>query len=120
MKSRRSSRSDRARKIVALLARTYPDAECALVHSSALELLVATILSAQCTDVRVNLVTKKLFKKYGTAREYAQADPKKVEQEIRSTGFFRNKTRSVIGAGDRKSTRLNSSHIQKSRMPSSA
>ncbi len=81
------------------LARTYPDAECALVHSSALELLVATILSAQCTDVRVNLVTKELFRKYRNARDYAEADPHDLELAIRSTGFFRNKAKSLRGAG---------------------
>jgi endonuclease-3 len=84
---------------VAGLARTYPDAECALVHSSALELLVATILSAQCTDVRVNLVTKELFRKYRNARDYAEADPHDLELAIRSTGFFRNKAKSLRGAG---------------------
>src|SRR3989442_834060 len=99
MKSVKSSTSDRAKKIVAALARTHPDAKCALVHSNALELLVATILSAQCTDVRVNLVTRDLFKKYKTAADYANADPKTLEQEIRSTGFFRNKAKSLIGMG---------------------
>ncbi len=99
MLSVRSSKSERAARIVALLGRTYPEAECALVHSSALELLVATILSAQCTDVRVNIVTKELFKKYRRSMDYAAADPKALEQEIRSTGFYRNKTKSLIGAG---------------------
>lgn len=99
MLSVKSSRSERSRRIVAALARTYPDAECALVHSNALELLVATILSAQCTDVRVNLVTRELFRRYRTARDYATADPGELEQRIRSTGFFRNKTKSIIGAG---------------------
>ena len=99
MKSAKSSTPDRAKKIVAALARTHPDAKCALVHSNALELLVATILSAQCTDVRVNLVTHELFKKYKTAADYANADPKTLEQEIRSTGFFRNKAKSLIGMG---------------------
>ncbi|HXX92039.1 MAG TPA: endonuclease III [Planctomycetota bacterium] len=94
-----SDRASRARKIVAGLERTYPRAECALVHRSALELLVATILSAQCTDVRVNQVTSSLFRKYRTARDYAQADPRVLEQEIRSTGFFRNKAKSLRGAG---------------------
>lgn len=99
MTSAKSSTSERAPKIVSLLARTYPDARCALVHSSALELLMATILSAQCTDVRVNLVTAELFKKYRSARDYARADRKALEQEIRSTGFYRNKARSLIGSG---------------------
>ena len=90
-------RSARAKKIVARLKREYPDATCALHHKSALELVVATILSAQCTDARVNLVTPHLFAKYRTAADYAAADPKVFEQEIQSTGFFRNKTRSIIG-----------------------
>src|SRR2546422_6707761 len=87
----------RTRKIVARLGRAYPDATCALHHRSALELLVATILSAQSTDARVNMVTPALFAKYRDARDYASADPKVLEQEIHSTGFFRNKTKSIIG-----------------------
>lgn len=87
----------RARKIVARLEREYPDATCALHHASALELVVATILSAQCTDARVNMVTPALFAKYHTAADYAAADPRVLEQEIQSTGFFRNKTKSIIG-----------------------
>ncbi|HWO89062.1 MAG TPA: endonuclease III [Gemmatimonadales bacterium] len=75
----------------------YPGATCALKHESALELLVATILSAQCTDARVNAVTKDLFRQYRTASDYATADPARFEAQIRSTGFFRNKTRSVLG-----------------------
>ena len=90
-------RSARAKKIIARLKREYPDAMCALHHKSALELVVATILSAQCTDARVNIVTPHLFAKYRTAADYAAADPKVFEQEIQSTGFFRNKTRSIIG-----------------------
>lgn len=81
-----------------LLARTHPDATCALRHSNALELLVATILSAQCTDARVNLVTAALFKKYRTAKDFAEADPKELEQAVRSTGFFRNKAKNIRGA----------------------
>ena len=84
-------------EIIARLKKAYPDARCALDHQDPLQLLVATILSAQCTDVRVNLVTKELFKKYRTAADYAAADPEVFEQEIRSTGFFRNKTRSILG-----------------------
>jgi endonuclease-3 len=80
------------------LASAYADAECALVHSNALELLVATILSAQCTDVRVNLVTKELFKRYKSAKDFADADPKELEAAVRSTGFFRNKAKSIRGA----------------------
>src|SRR5436189_2986087 len=87
----------RARKIVGRLERAYPNATCALDHHHALELLVATILSAQCTDARVNLVTPALFAKYRTAADYAAADPRVLEQEIKSTGFFRNKTKSIIG-----------------------
>ena len=90
-------RKARAKKIIARLKREYPDAMCALHHKSALELVVATILSAQCTDARVNLVTPHLFAKYRTAADYAAADPKVFEQEIQSTGFFRNKTKSIIG-----------------------
>ena len=75
----------------------YPEARCSLDHADPLELLVATILSAQCTDARVNLVTKDLFRKYRAAADYASTDPAVFEQEIRSTGFFRNKTKSILG-----------------------
>src|SRR3989442_13959999 len=87
----------RVRKIIARLKREYPDATCALQHHSALELVVATILSAQCTDARVNMVTPHLFAKYRTAADYAAADPRIMENEIQSTGFFRNKPKSIIG-----------------------
>jgi endonuclease III len=87
----------RARKIVTRLERAYPDAHCALNHENPLQLLVATILSAQCTDVRVNMVTPALFAKYRTAQDYAAADPAVFQEEIKSTGFFRNKTKSVLG-----------------------
>ena len=87
----------RARTILTLLQRTYPDAKIALDFSTPLELLVATILSAQCTDERVNMVTPGLFRTYPTARALASADPAKLEQEIRSTGFYRAKTRSLLG-----------------------
>ena len=79
------------------LKRAYPDARCALDHGNAFELLVATILSAQTTDVRVNLVTPKLFSRYPNAAALARARPADVEAIIRSTGFFRNKARSIIG-----------------------
>ncbi len=92
-----TERKARARKIIARLKREYPDATSALNHSTALELVVATILSAQCTDARVNMVTPHLFAKYGTAAAYAAADPRVLEKEIQSTGFFRNKTKSIIG-----------------------
>jgi endonuclease III len=87
----------RARKILTLLQRAYPDAKIALDFSTPLELLIATILSAQCTDERVNMVTPALFRKYPTAHALATADPAKLEDEIRSTGFFRAKTRSLLG-----------------------
>jgi endonuclease-3 len=96
-RAKRDDTEARTRKIVARLERAYPDATCALHHTSALELVVATILSAQCTDARVNLVTPTLFAKYRTAAEYAAADPRVLEREIQSTGFFRNKTKSIIG-----------------------
>src|SRR6266487_3360841 len=92
-----TARRARVRKIIARLEQAYPDATCALRHNSALELLVATILSAQSTDARVNMVTPTLFAKYKTARDFASADPRVLEQEIHSTGFFRNKTRSIVG-----------------------
>src|SRR5438874_316333 len=78
------------------LARLYPDAHCALHHENALQLLVATILSAQCTDVRVNMVTPALFQRYPDARAFANADPRELETAIQSTGFFRNKARNII------------------------
>ena len=96
-RSPQAERRARVRKIIARLERAYPDATCALHHASALELVVATILSAQCTDVRVNMVTPTLFAKYRTAADYAAADPRVLEREIQSTGFFRNKTKSIIG-----------------------
>ena len=89
----------RARRIVRRLEKLYPDAECELNHRSALQLLVATILSAQCTDQRVNQVTPGLFSRYKTATDYAAADPAELEALIRPTGFFRNKARSIIGLG---------------------
>jgi len=91
-----AERRARVRKIIARLEKAYPDATCALHHKSALELLAATILSAQSTDARVNMVTPALFAKYETAEAFARADPRVLEQEIHSTGFFRSKTRSII------------------------
>jgi endonuclease-3 len=91
------ARKARTRTIIGRLERAYPDVTCALHHATALELLVATILSAQSTDARVNLVTPALFAKYRSARDYAVADPRVLEDEIRSTGFFRNKTKALIG-----------------------
>src|SRR5262245_803355 len=92
-------RSERAKKIVAGLKKLYPDATCELDHKNALELLVATILSAQCTDVRVNSVTKTLFKRYRTASDYAAADPAELEAIIRSCGFYRMKAKSIMETG---------------------
>ena len=89
----------RARKINSELARIYPDAHCELNFTTALELAVATILSAQCTDARVNLVTPALFARYRTAADYGAADRDEVEALIKATGFFRNKTTSIIGLG---------------------
>ena len=89
---------ERVRQIIAALDQLYPDATCALTHRSAWELLVATILSAQCTDVRVNMVTSVLFEKYPTVRDFAALEPAQLEPDIRSTGFFRNKAKSVVGA----------------------
>ncbi|NUW44737.1 endonuclease III [Nonomuraea rhodomycinica] len=87
----------RARRMNRILAETYPDAHCELDFGTPLELLVATILSAQCTDKRVNMVTPILFAKYPTVEDYAAADPSEMEEIIRSTGFFRAKTNSIIG-----------------------
>ena len=89
------------KKLLRGLRKLYPDADCELRHSSPLELLVATILSAQSTDQRVNQVTEHLFAKYKTAADYAAADPEVFEQEVRSTGFYRNKTKLVLGAAKR-------------------
>jgi len=88
----------RVAAILAKLDQAYPNATCELNHKNAFELLIATILSAQCTDVRVNQVTETLFKKYPDAKAFAYANPSELEQEIRPTGFFRNKTKSVMGA----------------------
>jgi len=86
----------RALQIVRGLARLYPDAACALHYETPLQLLIATILSAQCTDVRVNLVTPALFARYPDAAAFAAADPRELETYIQSTGFFRNKARNII------------------------
>jgi endonuclease-3 len=88
----------RVKKIWPILKKTYPDAKIALRFVNPLELLIATILSAQCTDVRVNMVTKDLFKKYKSAADWTGADLKQIELDIRSTGFFRNKALNIKGA----------------------
>ena len=82
--------------VIARLKKRYPDAKCSLNYKNPLELLIATILSAQCTDERVNIVTKDLFKKYKTAKDYARARPAILEGDIRSTGFYKNKAKSII------------------------
>jgi endonuclease-3 len=87
----------RAAQVVRLLKELYPDARCALDHRNAFELLCATILSAQCTDERVNMVTPHLFARYPTPRDLAHANPAELEEIIRSTGFFRAKAKSLVG-----------------------
>jgi len=87
----------RTREIIRKLKRAYPGAKCSLNHSNAFELLVATILSAQCTDERVNLVTADLFRKYRSPEDYLKVSPRELEKDIQSTGFFRNKTKSIQG-----------------------
>ncbi len=89
------NKSARLKRIVAALRKAYPDAHCELNHSNPLELLIATILSAQCTDKRVNLVTADLFKKYRSAADYVRAPQVELEQDIKTTGFFRNKAKSL-------------------------
>ena len=93
-----AERQARIKKILAILDKMYPGVTCALHHSNAWELLVATILSAQCTDKRVNMVTPGLFRKYPTIQDFAGAAQEELAQDIRSTGFFNNKSKSVIGA----------------------
>ena len=89
---------ERVRQIIAALDHLYPHLTCALTHRSAWELLVATILSAQSTDVRVNMVTPRLFEKYPTVQDFAAIEPEQLQPDIYSTGFFRNKSKSVVGA----------------------
>lgn len=88
----------RVAAILAKLEDAYPTATCELKHDNAFQLLISTILSAQCTDVRVNQVTQELYKKYKSPQDFAYANPAELEKEIRPTGFFRNKTKSIIGA----------------------
>jgi endonuclease-3 len=89
-------KSDRVKHIMEELERLYPEAACSLVYKDPLQLLIATQLSAQCTDARVNIVTRDLFKKYRSAQDFANADIKELEDDIRSTGFYRNKVRNII------------------------
>ncbi len=97
MRESLEARRKRATKLVATLKKAYPDAKIALDFETPLELLVATILAAQCTDERVNMVTPALFGKYRSARDWARIPAGTLEREIRSTGFFRAKTRSILG-----------------------
>jgi len=90
-----TERSNRVRAILPILKKTYPDSKCSLNFRTPLQLLVATILSAQCTDDRVNIVTKDLFKKYKSAGDFANAPTEELERDIQSTGFYRNKARSL-------------------------
>ncbi len=87
----------RTRDIIRRLKRAYPGAKCSLNHSNPFELLIATILSAQCTDERVNIVTADLFRKYTKPEDYLKVSPRELEKDIQSTGFFRNKTKSIQG-----------------------
>src|SRR5207245_3167612 len=98
MRESKSQRKERTEKIIRLLKRAHPDAHCALNHSNAFELLIATILSAQCTDERVNIVTADLFRKYRKPEDYLKVPAAELQQDIRTTGFFRNKTKSIQGA----------------------
>lgn len=90
--------TERMKQIIRVLKKTYPDAHCALHHTNALELLIATILSAQCTDERVNIVTAELFRKYRRAEDYVNIAREELEHDLRSINFFRNKAKSIQGA----------------------
>jgi endonuclease-3 len=96
----RGTNPERVRVILKKLDEAYPDVTCALTHENPFQLLISTILSAQCTDVRVNQVTETLYKKYPSAKAFAYANPAELEQDIRPTGFFRNKTKSIMGASE--------------------
>jgi len=98
MRESKSQRQARTHEIIKLLKRAHPDAKCALNHSNAFELLIATILSAQCTDERVNKVTADLFRKYRKPEDYLKVRDTELQQDIKTTGFFRNKTKSIQGA----------------------
>ncbi len=98
LKVNKNEAAERVKTIWPVLKKTYPEATIALKFTNPLELLIATILSAQCTDVRVNIVTKDLFKKYRSAEDWAGADGKEIEHDIKSTGFFRNKAKNIKGA----------------------
>src|SRR5205807_8442506 len=98
MRENKSQLKERTEKIIKRLKRAHPDAKCALNHANAFELLIATILSAQCTDERVNKVTADLFRKYRQPKDYLKVPATELQQDIRTTGFFRNKTKSIQGA----------------------
>ncbi|HEV8590210.1 MAG TPA: endonuclease III [Pyrinomonadaceae bacterium] len=98
MRETKSQRKARTEQIIKLFKRAHPDAKCALNHSNPFELLVATILSAQCTDERVNKVTADLFRKYRKPEDYLKVPAVELQEDIRTTGFFRNKTKSIQGA----------------------
>lgn len=94
-------KKERTAEIIKRLKRAYPDAHCALVHSNAFELLIATILSAQCTDERVNIVTATLFRKYRGPQDFINVSQEELEQDVHSTGFFRNKAKNIKAASQR-------------------
>src|ERR1044072_531147 len=98
MRETKSQKLERTAQIIKLLKRAHPDAKCALNHSNPFELLIATILSAQCTDDRVNIVTADLFRKYRKPEDYLRVPARELEKDIQSTGFFRNKTKSIQGS----------------------
>jgi endonuclease-3 len=98
MRENKTQRKARTEEIIKLLKRAYPDAHCALNHANAFELLIATILSAQCTDERVNIVTADLFRKYRKPEDYLKVAATELQEDIHTTGFFRNKTKSIQGA----------------------
>jgi endonuclease-3 len=91
-----SKKQERYDKIIDILEETYPDAHCELVHTSAFELLIATVLSAQTTDKKVNQVTEKLFKKYNTPEDFSKLEPEELEKEIREIGLYKNKAKNII------------------------
>jgi endonuclease-3 len=95
------NREQQAKDVIRLLKKEYPDAHCALNHTSAFELLIATILSAQCTDERVNIVTADLFRKYRKPQDFVDVAQEELEEDIRSTGFFRNKAKNIKAAAQR-------------------
>src|SRR6266704_4326814 len=98
MRESKTDRKKRTEQIIKLLKQAYPDAHCALNHSNAFELLIATILSAQCTDARVNIVTADLFRKYRGPEDYLKVPQSELEKDIHSTGFFRNKAKNIQAA----------------------